>query len=72
MLISRRNRSLPTACARSGPEHLDGDGAAVLHVAREVHGGHAAVAKLTLDGVPAGEGLLEAGPDVAHGQEGTA
>ena len=32
-----------------GTQHLDGDGATVLYVARKVHGGHAAVAKFALD-----------------------
>ena len=38
-----------------GAEHLDGDGAAVPEIAREVHGGHAAVSQLALEGVAVGQ-----------------
>ena len=54
-------------------KHLDRDKATMLDVAREVDGGHAAVAEFAVDGVAAGEGDGEAGVDVAHkGSECTA
>ena len=40
-------------------QHLDGDVAVELHVAREVDDAHAAAAELALEGVLAGEGGLE-------------
>jgi hypothetical protein len=40
-------------------EHLDGDVAVELHVAREVDDAHPAAAELALEGVFAGEGSLE-------------
>ena len=39
-----------------GFQHLERDVAVVLQIARDVHGGHAAHAGLTLDGVVLGEG----------------
>ena len=39
-----------------GPQHLDGDLAAVLEVVREIDGGHAALAQLALDAVAVGQG----------------
>ena len=49
-----------------GPEHLDRDGAAVLHIAREVDGGHAATAQLPLDRVAVFERSPEAGNCISH------
>ena len=42
-----------------GPEHLHGDVALVPEIAREVHGGHAALPELALDGVAVGQGSGE-------------
>src|SRR2546429_1225886 len=47
-------------CGDLGAEDLDGDGAAVPEIAREVHGGHPAASQLTLDGVAVGQGCAEA------------
>ncbi len=44
-----------------GAEDLDGDGAIVLQVVRQVHRGHAALAKLALDPVAVGEAGGECG-----------
>ena len=38
-----------------GLQHLERDVAVVLEVVRQVHGGHAAGAEFTLDGVATGE-----------------
>jgi hypothetical protein len=37
-------------------EDLDGDLAVVLEIARQIHGGHAAAADFSVDGVAVGEG----------------
>ena len=42
-----------------GAEDLDGDGAAVPEIAREVHGGHPAAAQLTIEGVAVGQGRAQ-------------
>jgi len=49
-----------------GPQHLDRDGAAVLHVVREVHRCHAAAAQLALDPVAVRERNPEAGNRIGH------
>ena len=58
--ISRRKRSLPTACGELGTQHLDRHLAAVPEVLGEVDRGHAAVAEFALDAVAVGEACPEA------------
>ena len=43
------------------PQHLDRDGAMMLDVAAEVHGGHATAANFAFERVPPGEGSAQAG-----------
>ncbi len=50
--ISRRKRSGPSDGGELGVEHLEGDGAVVLEVAREEDRGHAPATELALEGVP--------------------
>jgi hypothetical protein len=59
-LISWRNRGAERR-SELGPEHLDRNGAIVLPVVREIHGGHSPAAEAALDGVPLGEGSPQAG-----------
>jgi hypothetical protein len=56
---SRRKRSRASDAREVRREHLDGDVAVELHVAREVDDAHPAAAELALEGVLAGEGRLE-------------
>jgi len=51
-----------------GAEDLDGDGAAVPEIAREVHGGHPAAPQLTLEGVAVGQGRAQRLKLGAHGR----
>src|SRR5690349_8634850 len=54
----------PLAAERRGKlglEHFEGDFPVVAKVARQVHGGHAAVSELAIDLVPAGEGGCQLG-----------
>ena len=47
-------------------EHLEGDGPVVAEVVREVHRGHAAAAKLALDGIARGETCFELRPEIGR------
>ena len=53
-----------------GTEELEGDGAVVLEVAREIDGGHAAAAELALEDVAGAEAVLERGARVERGSRG--
>jgi hypothetical protein len=58
---------------RLGRDHLDRHHAAQLHVARQVHGPHAALAQLAIENVAAGDRVLErriggTGPRLDHEQ----
>ena len=66
VLISLRNRSAADHGGELRAEDLDGDGAIVLEVVREVDGGHAARAELALDAVAVGEGVREGRRDGRH------
>ena len=50
-----------------GMEHFDGDRPIVLDVVRQKHRRHAATSHLPLDGVDAGESILEQGTKIWHG-----
>jgi hypothetical protein len=56
--------------AEVGPEHLDGNSATVPDVGGEVHGGHAALAKLALDDVAIRDSGAKAFEEVSHQSEG--
>ena len=66
MLISRRNRSAPSAAAELGAEHLDRDLAVVLEVLGEVDRGHAAPAELALDPVAVRQAAFKLLAQVSH------
>jgi hypothetical protein len=60
--------SLPTEDrGQLGPEYLDGDFAVVFEVAREVHGGHTAMPKFSLEHVAIAESVGERGGRVSQG-----
>src|SRR2546430_1506821 len=48
-------------------EHFDGDRTIVLDVVRQKHRRHAATSHLPLDGVDAGESILEQATEIWHG-----
>ena len=52
-----------------GPENLQGHLAVMPHIFGQVDRGHPALTKLTLDGIAAGEGSVEAGDGIGHGGE---
>jgi hypothetical protein len=65
--ISLRKRSAPTAWASSGLQDLESDLTAMLQVLGQVHSGHTATTKLTLDSVAIRQCGLQAVQDIGHG-----
>jgi hypothetical protein len=57
----------PDDCGQLRLQDLERDLALVLEVVGQVDGGHAAFAELTLDGVSAFEGGVQAGDGIGHG-----
>ena len=56
----------PDGYGELGPEHLDGNRAAVLQVPGEENERHPSLAQLPFDRVALGEGSLEADEEVCH------
>ncbi len=52
-----------------GLQDLEGDLALVLDVVSEINGRHAALTQLTLDGVAAFQGCVQAGDGIAHAMQ---
>src|SRR5512135_1941928 len=63
---------LPDLGAELRAQRLQGDGTPVLAVPRQIDGGGAAAAQLTLDDVAVGEGGVEGGDGVGHDRDDTA